>query len=358
MSRRNVPTRKPAASTRRGVQPLSASASAKSITQARAQRDAKRGDAVTVDFVDETEMRKHETFGCVMFATPGPTMIEAFKEEVAIETSLPLATVDKVVKAYCAREHPKRAIKYVGGYATEAEANARIKQIEDDEPMFHIWLTENGKWLVFDPSPELVQNEEYREKELNDLMKSKKLNEQHTKDFYRQEMRKRVERARLEGTKEGQEILMQAEEPLQAVEHRVKAAEDGINEMREKIAEFERTKELAQRKLEYMRANNGTTLDPALQVKSKMDELAVQMPMTDERVQDVKMKLLEAQAIEASRKRDVSSADVAKHMLGAGQSNVAGVAGQFNVAALSGPVKGENAGLFESEPVIPRQSSD
>ena len=57
MSRRNVPTRKPAASTRRGVQPLSASASAKSITQARAQRDAKRGDAVTVDFVDETEMR-------------------------------------------------------------------------------------------------------------------------------------------------------------------------------------------------------------------------------------------------------------------------------------------------------------
>jgi hypothetical protein len=358
MSRRNVPTRKPAASTRRGVQPPSASASAKSITQARAQRDAKRGDAVTVDFVDETEMRKHETFGCVMFATPGPTMIEAFKEEVAIETNVPLATVDKVVKAYCTREHPKRAVKYVGGYATEAEANARIKQIEDDEPMFHIWLTENGKWLVFDPSPELVQNEEYREKELNDLMKSKKLNEQHTKDFYRQEMRKRVERARLEGTKEGQEILMQAEEPLQAVEHRVKAAEDGINEMREKIAEFERTKELAQRKLEYMRANNGTTLDPALQVKSKMDELAVQMPMTDERVQDVKMKLLEAQAIEASRKRDVSSADVAKHMLGAGQSNVAGAASQSNQSALSGPVKGENAGLFESEPVIPRQTSD
>ena len=170
-------------------------------------------------------------------------------------------------------------------------------------------------------------------------MKSKKLNEQHTKDFYRQEMRKRVERARLEGTKEGQEILMQAEEPLQAVEHRVKAAEDGIKEMQEKIAEFERTKELAQRKLEYMRANNGTTLDPALQVKDKLDELAMQKPATDDRVQDVKAKLLEAQAIEASRKRDVTSADVAKNL--AGQPKQA--------------VSSENASLFESDPVIPRQ---
>lgn len=274
---------------------------------------------VTVDFLDETEMRKQEAFGCIMFASPGETMIEEFKNDVAIETDVPVVIVDKVVSAYQKREHPKRAVKYVGGYRSEEECRDRVKQIEDDEPMFHIWVVENGKWLTFDPSPELIEDQNYREEQLNDLMKSKKLNEQHTKDFYRTEMRKRVERARLEGTKEGQEILMQAEEPYQAVEHRVKSSDESIKEFEQKIAEIRVTKELAERKLERMRAEGKFTPSTDEQVKDKMDQLANSMVPDEGRINEVKDKLAQAAIIEAGRKRDVSTSDVARY---ASENNV------------------------------------
>lgn len=254
--------------------------------------------ALTVDFLDETLMEPREAFGCVLFASPGEGMIEAIREEVSIESDVPLATVQKIATALDKRIKPKLGFKYVGGRASVEQCQARIREIENDEPMFHIWTIENGKWVTFDPNPELVRDENFREQELNDLMKNKKLNETKTKEFFRQEMRKRVERARLEGTKEGQEILLGQEEALEAVENRVKSATEGIEEMKEKIIELERTKALAEQKLLKMQAD-GTGVNRQEALDNKMSKISLATD-EDDRV-NIQAKLQEAKAMEAAR---------------------------------------------------------
>lgn len=306
---------------------------------------------MTSDFLDETPMKSHETFGNIMFASPGPTMMEIFKDEIALETQTPREVVDKVVEALHKLEHPKRAVKYVGGRGSQDECKKLIKEIENDEPQFHIWTIENGKWVTFDPDPSLIENESFREEQLNDLIKGKKMNEAQTKQFFREEMRKRVERARLEGTKEGQDILMEAEEAYEAVEHRVKSSEDSIVELREKIAELEQTKELAARKLEKMKAEGKR--DVRLETEMKLDNLKLERTAEEQaRYEEEHAMIMQADVIQNTTK-SVPISDVTKKMA-AGQNAVSepvpSLAQQFEEAPA---VSEENAKLFESEPLIP-----
>jgi hypothetical protein len=233
-----------------------------------------KGLSAVDDFLDETEMKSFEKFGCISFASPGETMREQFKVQIATELGADEDLVDKVVEAYIFLEHPKRAVKYLGGRATPEECANRIREVMDEENSFHIYTIENGKWVTFDPSPELVENENYREEQLNEIMREKKMAEKRTKQFFRSEMRKRVEKARLEGTKEGQEILMEAEEPFEAVKHRAEAADKSIAEFEEKIAELKVTKELAEKKAEKMVAEGKDKLDVTAVTGQRMDELA------------------------------------------------------------------------------------
>jgi hypothetical protein len=250
------------------------------------------------DFLDETEMSSHEKFGCIMFASPGESMIETFKEEIAQSCGLVLEVVSKVVDEYIKREHPKRAVKYVGGRATPEECAGRIKRIMEEESSFHIFTMENGKWCTFDPSPELIENENYREEQLNEIIKGKKIIEARTKDFFRAEMRKKVEKARLEGTKEGQQILLEAEEPYQAVQHRAESADKSIEELRERIAELERTRALAAEKLEQYRAAGKDKVDPRLETDKKLESLRDRGEEDDGVCDTTRAKLSAMQAIQ------------------------------------------------------------
>jgi len=304
---------------------------------------------LTSDFLDETSMKSHETFGNIMFASPGPSMIDTFKEEIALETGISREDVDKVVTALHKLEHPKRAVKYVGGRGSQEECKGLIKEIENDEPQFHIWTIENGKWVTFDPDPSLIENESFREEQLNDLIKGKKMNQAQSKQFFREEMRKRVERARLEGTKEGQDILMEAEEAYEAVEHRVKSSADSILEMRENIEELERTKELAERKLEKMKAEG--RVDVRIETEMKLDNLKIERTAEQQaRYEEEHATIMRADVIQNATE-PVSISDVTKKLV-AGQQQEPSLAAQFD------EVSSENAKLFESDVMIPSASKE
>lgn len=279
------------------------------------------------DFLDETDMKSHERFGCIMFASPGESMREHFKEQIAAETGIADATVTKIVERYIELEHPKRAFKYVGGRSTPEECTARIKQVMTEEPSFHIFTMENGKWCTFDPSPELIQDENYREEQLNEIIKGSKLAEEKTKDFFRSEMRKKVEKARLEGTKEGQQILLEAEEPYQAVQYRAENAERSIQELRAKILEMERTKSLAEEKMQKYRDLGKDKVDPREETEKKLEGIKEQAKTSDETTRE---RLSELQAIERQT------------VIEAGTS-------QALVQRMGGP----SSELFEDTPIIP-----
>jgi hypothetical protein len=67
-----------------------------------------------------------------------------------------------------------RGVKVRGVFSTKEEADRRAKELQDEDPDFHIFVGEVGKWLAQDPDPNSVPDQEYREKELNKLMKDYK----------------------------------------------------------------------------------------------------------------------------------------------------------------------------------------
>lgn len=256
------------------------------------------------DFLDETTMDEREKYGCVTFAAPGETMIEEFKEQIATELDVSVELVSKIVDAFTKREHPKRAFKYVGGRPTVPDCKDRIAEVMEAEPEFHIYASENGKWCTFDPSPELIKDENYREQQLNEIIKSKKLGEQRSKEFFRSEMRKKVERARIEGTKEGQQILLEAEEPFEAVKFRAESSAKNIEEYREKIVEMERTRALAEQKLEKMRAEGkegSCGSEDKNKIEEKLAQLGETMQFDDEADVETKKKLAQLNEIERNK---------------------------------------------------------
>lgn len=67
--------------------------------------------------------------------------------------------------------------KFRGAFATRQEAEAHAKEIQEKlDPDFHIYVGEGFKWLPWNQDPETVENQEYHEKELNELMKTTKEN--------------------------------------------------------------------------------------------------------------------------------------------------------------------------------------
>lgn len=74
------------------------------------------------------------------------------------------------------------AFKIRGYYKTIEEAEVAGKKLQEKDPYFDIFIGEMGCWMKFNPSIDSVENQVYREKELNDLMQQyKKQQEEHEK---------------------------------------------------------------------------------------------------------------------------------------------------------------------------------
>ena len=69
-----------------------------------------------------------------------------------------------------------RGLKFRGSYSTKEEANERASYLQKVDPDFHVFVGEIGKWLPWDPDPNSIEDQVYKEDELNKLMKNYKEN--------------------------------------------------------------------------------------------------------------------------------------------------------------------------------------
>lgn len=226
------------------------------------QQQAKRATYTqqqnVVDYLSEDEEIPSQKFVCLSFASISDDMRDDFLEELSGQLNISKDIVTKVVDGWCKLEHPKRAVKVRGSASSPEEIVQRAKRVREMDDNFHIFTCEVGKWLAFDPNPEMIEDENYMEEQLNELVKGYKQNKLKTKTYFEQRRREMMEKAISEGTSEGQKLKLLEEEPTEAIEHRVKQADDYISELEGKIDELKRTKELALNKL----SNNddGTSL--------------------------------------------------------------------------------------------------
>lgn len=123
-----------------------------------------------------------------------------------------------------------RGLKIRGSYNTYEEAKKRAEQLQKMDPDFHVFVGEVGKWLPWDPDPNSVEDNVYREKELNDLMKEYKKNRERTKEVeglrkqnmlkkgemdrnkIKERLRKKLEKKKLEKEKQKNKNILNTDE--------------------------------------------------------------------------------------------------------------------------------------------------
>ena len=105
-----------------------------------------------------------------------------------------------------------RGIKIRGVYETMKEAEIKAKQLQKRDRSFHVFVGSMGQWLPWDPCADRVQNEEYLESELNNLMKEYKKNEVNKNLFYEEQKREKMDEALKDSMKAEKERKRQEEE--------------------------------------------------------------------------------------------------------------------------------------------------
>lgn len=89
-----------------------------------------------------------------------------------------------------------RGLKVRGVYSSHQEACARAKKLQQNDPLHNVYVGQVGYWLPWDPEPSRVQEQEYAEKELNELMKKYKENQEKRKELFEAEKDRKVSEAR------------------------------------------------------------------------------------------------------------------------------------------------------------------
>ena len=88
-----------------------------------------------------------------------------------------------------------RGIKVRGVYNTIKEAQIRAKVLQRMDPSFHIFVGQVGYWLPWDPSADKIEDQEYQNNQLNDIVKKYKTNESKRDEFYEQQKQDRKKEA-------------------------------------------------------------------------------------------------------------------------------------------------------------------
>lgn len=90
-----------------------------------------------------------------------------------------------------------RGLKVRGTYDTFEEAQHRAKTLQKLDPSFSVFVGQVGFWLPWDPRPSEIQNQEYAEDQLNNLMKNYKDNEVKKDEFFESQKRERLAGAKV-----------------------------------------------------------------------------------------------------------------------------------------------------------------
>jgi hypothetical protein len=88
-----------------------------------------------------------------------------------------------------------RGLKVRGVYNTQEEANVRCQVLQRMDRAHNVYVAPVGFWLPWDPSPNRIEDHEYLEPELNELMKRYKDNSAKRDLYYEEQKRERQQKA-------------------------------------------------------------------------------------------------------------------------------------------------------------------
>lgn len=93
------------------------------------------------------------------------------------------------------QKNEKFGMKVRGCFTTKEEAAAHVKKLQATDGSVDIFMLEVGKWCLIPPQASDVEDVEYQEQYLNDLMKDYKDSQMKAKEYFQQ----RTEAVKTEG---------------------------------------------------------------------------------------------------------------------------------------------------------------
>ncbi len=150
-------------------------------------------------------------------------------------------------------------LKIRGGFPTFQEAKDHAKKLNDLEPAFHVYVVSGGKWCAFvmkeSQSNDLVEQTEYANNELNNMMKKYLENQDKAKLYHELRKNQMIVNNINENIKNREELLTQTKdefnnstnkEERETLKEKLLSIDEQINKMLERKQELEnKEKELA-----------------------------------------------------------------------------------------------------------------
>jgi hypothetical protein len=84
------------------------------------------------------------------------------------------------------QQNEKLGMKIRGCFATQEEAAAHVKKLQAFDGSTDIFLLEVGKWALIPPSVDSIEDVQYQERYLNDLMRDYKESQLKAKEVFQQ----------------------------------------------------------------------------------------------------------------------------------------------------------------------------
>ena len=92
-----------------------------------------------------------------------------------------------------------RGVKVRGVFESLKEAQRKAKVLQNRDPTFHVFVGQVGYWLPWDPNPDNIENQEYAEQHLNEIVKKYKENRQTKDQVWNADLQKRIQATKEEG---------------------------------------------------------------------------------------------------------------------------------------------------------------
>lgn len=178
-----------------------------------------------------------------------------------------------------------RGVKVRGTYDTIREANKKASILRKRDPNFNIFVCQVGYWLPWDPAAKDIENQEYQEGELNNLMKKYGENAENRDAMYDESKRNRIKLAREETRRKKAEQYKEANEQSNEQTNKAKKIDFDessenitklrtiLNEVDEKVYETEQSK--------IFNNNNNKSNDEPITDKPTTDNTTTDKPTTD-----------------------------------------------------------------------------
>lgn len=125
--------------------------------------------------------------------------------------------LNKAFSRIAGQQTSVRGVKVRGVYDSVQEAERKAKELQRLDSSFHVFVGQVGYWLPWDPQADHVEDEEYLEEELNNLMKEYKKNEVSRDIFYEEQKREKLKdsitKEMAEESRQSEQDALEADDP-------------------------------------------------------------------------------------------------------------------------------------------------